>query len=303
VSAEDLGGAEVHTTASGVADHYALDDEHALAIGRQIVRSLARRKPDPPWERAEPAAPSVDPGELYGVIPADARHSYDVREVIARLVDGSDLHEFKERYGETLVCGFARIEGYPVGILANNGILFSSSSLKGAHFVELASQRRIPLVFLQNITGFMVGREYEAGGIAKDGAKLVTAVATTNVPKFTVIIGGSFGAGYYGMAGRAYSPRQLWMWPNARVSVMGGAQAARVLSTVSGEVETDEQREAFEAPILAEYERQGSPYYSTARLWDDGVIDPLDTRRVLAMGISAALNAPIPETHFGVFRM
>jgi 3-methylcrotonyl-CoA carboxylase beta subunit len=303
VSAEDLGGAEVHTTASGVADHYALDDEHALAIGREIVRSLAWRKPEPPWERMEARAPSVHPEELYGVIPADARQSYDVREVIARLVDGSDLHEFKERYGETLVCGFARIEGYPVGILANNGILFSSSSLKGAHFVELASQRRIPLVFLQNITGFMVGREYEAGGIAKDGAKLVTAVATTAVPKFTVIIGGSFGAGNYGMAGRAYSPRQLWMWPNARISVMGGAQAARVLSTVSGEVETDAQRDAFEAPILAEYERQGSPYYSTARLWDDGVIDPMDTRRVLAIGISAALNAPIGETRFGVFRM
>jgi acetyl-CoA carboxylase carboxyltransferase component len=303
VSAEELGGAEVHTSTSGVADHYALDDEHALAIGREIVRSLARRKPDPPWERVDPAAPSVNPEDLYGVIPADARQSYDVREVIARIVDGSDLHEFKERYGETLVCGFARIEGYPVGILANNGILFSSSSLKGAHFVELASQRRIPLVFLQNITGFMVGREYEAGGIAKDGAKLVTAVATTAVPKFTVIIGGSFGAGNYGMAGRAYSPRQLWMWPNARISVMGGAQAARVLSTVNDEIETDAQRDAFEAPILAEYERQGSAYYSTARLWDDGVIDPLDTRRVLAMGISAALNAPIPETRFGVFRM
>jgi acetyl-CoA carboxylase carboxyltransferase component len=303
VSAEDLGGAEVHTTTSGVADHYALDDEHALAIGREIVRSLAWRKPEPPWQRAEPSAPSVDPEDLYGVVPADARQSYDVREVIARIVDGSDLHEFKERYGETLVCGFARIEGYPVGILANNGILFSSSSLKGAHFVELASQRRIPLVFLQNITGFMVGREYEAGGIAKDGAKLVTAVATTAVPKFTVIIGGSFGAGNYGMAGRAYSPRQLWMWPNARISVMGGPQAARVLSTVSDEIETDAQRDAFEAPILAEYERQGSAYYSTARLWDDGVIDPLDTRRVLAMGISAALNAAIPETRFGVFRM
>jgi acetyl-CoA carboxylase carboxyltransferase component len=303
VSAEDLGGAEVHTATSGVADHYALDDEHALAIGREIVRSLARRKPEAPWERQEPAAPSVNPEDLYGVIPADARQSYDVREVIARIVDGSDLHEFKERYGETLVCGFARIDGYPVGILANNGILFSSSSLKGAHFVELASQRRIPLVFLQNITGFMVGREYEAGGIAKDGAKLVTAVATTAVPKFTVIVGGSFGAGNYGMAGRAYSPRQLWMWPNARISVMGGAQAARVLSTVSDEIETDAQRDAFEAPILAEYERQGSAYYSTARLWDDGVIDPLDTRRVLAIGISAALNAPIPETRFGVFRM
>jgi len=226
-----------------------------------------------------------------------------VREVIARLLDGSDFHEFKERYGETLVTGFGRIEGYPVGILANNGILFSSSSLKGAHFVELASQRRIPLVFLQNITGFMVGREYEAGGIAKDGAKLVTAVATTAVPKFTVVIGGSFGAGNYGMAGRAYGPRQLWMWPNARISVMGGQQAARVLSTVGGPFETDAARDAFEAPILAEYERQGSPYYSTARLWDDGVIDPLDTRRVLAMGISAAMNAPIEQTRFGVFRM
>jgi 3-methylcrotonyl-CoA carboxylase beta subunit len=303
VSAEDLGGAEVHTTTSGVADHFALDDEHAIAIGREIVRSLAWRKPEPPWERTLAAAPSVNPEELYGVIPADNRQSYDVREVIARLVDGSDFHEFKERYGETLVCGFARIEGYPVGILANNGILFSSSSLKGAHFVELASQRRIPLVFLQNITGFMVGREYEAGGIAKDGAKLVTAVATTAVPKFTVVIGGSFGAGNYGMAGRAYSPRQLWMWPNARISVMGGAQAARVLSTVRGGFETDADRDAFEAPILDEYERQGSPYYSTARLWDDGVIDPLDTRRVLAMGISAALNAPIGETRFGVFRM
>jgi acetyl-CoA carboxylase carboxyltransferase component len=303
VSAQELGGAEVHTVTSGVADHYALDDEHALAIGREIVRNLGWRRPDPPWERSDPAPPSVSPDEVYGVIPADARQSYDVREVIARLVDRSELHEFKARYGETLVCGFARIEGYPVGILANNGILFSSSALKGAHFVELASQRRIPLVFLQNITGFMVGREYEAGGIAKDGAKLVTAVATTSVPKFTVIIGGSFGAGNYGMAGRAYSPRQLWMWPNARISVMGGAQAARVLSTVRGTFETDADRDAFEAPILAEYDRAGSPYYSTARLWDDGVIDPLDTRRVLAMGIGAALNAEIPQTRFGVFRM
>jgi 3-methylcrotonyl-CoA carboxylase beta subunit len=218
-------------------------------------------------------------------------------------VDGSDFAEFKERYGETLVCGWARIEGYPVGIVANNGILFSASSLKGAHFVELASQRRIPLVFLQNITGFMVGREYEAGGIAKDGAKLVTAVATTSVPKLTVIIGGSFGAGNYGMAGRAYSPRFLWMWPNARISVMGGQQAARVLSTVRGSFETDADRDAFEGPILEKYEREGSPYHSTARLWDDGVIDPADTRRVLALGLSAALNAPIPETRFGVFRM
>jgi acetyl-CoA carboxylase carboxyltransferase component len=303
VSAEELGGAEVHTETSGVADHYALDDEHAIAIGRQIVRNLGWRKPDPPWERREPAEPSVDPLGLYRVIPAEPRQAYDVREVIARLVDGSEFAEFKERYGVTLVCGWARIEGYPVGILANNGILFSSSSLKGAHFVQLASQRRIPLVFLQNITGFMVGREYEAGGIAKDGAKLVTAVATTAVPKFTVVIGGSFGAGNYGMAGRAYSPRQLWMWPNARISVMGGAQAARVLSTVRGGFETDADRDAFEAPILEKYELEGSPYHSTARLWDDGVIDPLDTRRVLAMGISAALNAEIGETRFGVFRM
>ena len=303
VSAEDLGGAEVHTTKSGVADHFALDDEHALAIGRQIVRHLARRKPEPPWEVYEPCEPSVPPEELYAVIPADPRQSYDVREVIARLVDGSDFHEFKERYGETLVTGFARIHGYPVGIIANNGILFSESALKGAHFVELASQRRVPLVFLQNITGFMVGREYEAGGIARDGAKLVTAVSTTSVPKFTVIIGGSFGAGNYGMAGRAYGPRQLWMWPNARISVMGGAQAARVLSTVRGDFETDADRDAFEDPILEKYEREGSPYYSTARLWDDGVIDPLGTRRVLALGISAALNAPIAEPGFSLFRM
>ena len=303
VTAEELGGAEVHTVQSGVADHYALDDDHALAIGREIVRNLARRKPEPPWEVGEPCEPSVSPDGLYGVIPADARQSYDVREVIARLVDGSDFHEFKARYGETLVTGFARIMGFPVGILANNGILFSQSALKGAHFVELASQRRIPLVFLQNITGFMVGREYEAGGIARDGAKLVTAVSTTNVPKFTVIVGGSFGAGNYGMAGRAYGPRQLWMWPNARISVMGGAQAARVLSTVRGGFETDADRDAFEAPILEKYELEGSPYHSTARLWDDGVIDPMDTRRVLALGISAALNAPIPEPGFSLYRM
>src|SRR5437763_6974181 len=285
VSAEELGGADLHTATSGVADHFALDDEHALAIGRSIVRNLAWRKPDPPWRVAEPAPPSVNPADLYGVIPADPRQSYDVREVIARLVDGSDFHEFKERYGEALVTGVARIEGYPVGILANNGILFSSSSLKGAHFVELASQRRIPLLFLQNITGFMVGREYEAGGIAKDGAKLVTAVATTAVPKFTVIIGGSFGAGNYAMAGRAYSPRFLWTWPNARISVMGGQQAARVLSTVGGPFNDDADRDAFEAPILDTYEREGSPYFATARLWDDGIIDPLDTRRVLSIGL------------------
>ena len=303
VSAEDLGGAEVHTVQSGVADHYALNDEHALAIGREIVRNLARSKPEAPWEVADPCEPSVPPEQLYSIIPADARQSYDAREVIARLVDASEFHEFKERYGTTLVTGFARIHGYPVAIVANNGILFSESALKGAHFVELASQRRIPLVFLQNITGFMVGREYEAGGIARDGAKLVTAVSTTNVPKFTVIIGGSFGAGNYGMAGRAYGPRQLWMWPNARISVMGGAQAARVLSTVRGGFETDADRDAFEAPILETYEREGSPYHSTARLWDDGVIDPADTRRVLALGISAALNAPIPEPRFSLYRM
>ena len=303
VTAEELGGAEVHTVQSGVADHYALDDEHALAIGREIVRNLGWRRPDPPWATTEPQEPSVDLGNLYGVIPADPRQAYDVREVIARIVDDSELHEFKARYGETLVCGFARLAGNPVGIVANNGILFSQSALKGAHFVELCSQRRIPLVFLQNITGFMVGREYEAGGIARDGAKLVTAVSTTNVPKFTVIIGGSFGAGNYGMAGRAYGPRQLWMWPNARISVMGGAQAARVLSTVRGGFETDAERDAFEAPILDKYEREGSPYHSTARLWDDGVIDPMETRRVLAMGIDAALNAPIPQPGFSLYRM
>jgi 3-methylcrotonyl-CoA carboxylase beta subunit len=303
VTAEELGGAEVHTVQSGVADHYALDDEHALAIGREIIANLAWRPPEAPWPTTDPVAPAVDPASLYGVIPSDDRQAYDVREVIARLVDGSEFHEFKARYGETLVCGFGRLHGYPVGILANNGILFSQSALKGAHFVELASQRRIPLVFLQNITGFMVGREYEAGGIARDGAKLVTAVSTTNVPKFTVIIGGSFGAGNYGMAGRAYGPRQLWMWPNARISVMGGVQAARVLSTVRGGFADDGERDAFEAPILAEYERQGSPYYSTARLWDDGVIDPLDTRRVLAMGIGAALNAGIGEPGFSLYRM
>ena len=318
VSAEDLGGAEVHTTVSGVADHYALDDEHALALGREIVANLGRRRPEPPWQRQVPEPPAVDvgpssepgaPAGLYGVVSTDPRRGFEVREVIARLVDGSRFHEFKERYGPTLVCGFAHLDGWPIGILANNGILFSESALKGAHFIELASQRRIPLVFLQNITGFMVGREYEAGGIAKDGAKLVTAVATTAVPKFTVIIGGSFGAGNYAMAGRAYQPRQLWMWPNARISVMGGQQAARVLSTVregalpGGKWRTERAREEFEAPILEEYERQGSAYYSTARLWDDGVIDPLDTRAALSLGISAALNAPIEETRFGIFRM
>jgi acetyl-CoA carboxylase carboxyltransferase component len=294
VSAEELGGAEVHSRVSGVTDHYAVGDEHALALAREIVANLARRKPEPPWEPAAPEEPLYDPGELHGIVPQDYAKGYDVREVIARVVDGSRFHEFKALYGETLVCGFARIEGFPAAILANNGVLFSQSALKGAHFVQLACKRRVPLVFLQNITGFMVGKEYEAGGIAKDGAKLVTAVACAQVPKFTVIIGGSFGAGNYGMCGRAYSPRQLWMWPNARISVMGGEQAATVLSAV-GRADPDE--------IRARYEREGNPYYSTARLWDDGIIDPVDTRRVLARGISASLNAPIPDTIFGVFRM
>jgi 3-methylcrotonyl-CoA carboxylase beta subunit len=309
VSAEDLGGGEVHTQISGVADHLALDDEHALALGRQIVRHLDRRPPNPPWDRRSPEPPKVDPegangsAHLYATVSADPRRSVDVREVIARLVDGSRFHEFKPRYGDTLVTGFAHLEGYPLGIIANNGILFSQSALKGAHFIELAAQRRIPLVFLQNITGFMVGREYEAGGIAKDGAKMVTAVACAEVPKFTVILGGSFGAGNYAMAGRAYQPRFLWSWPNSRISVMGGQQAARVLSTVRGGFADEASRDAFEAPILDKYEREGSPYFATARLWDDGVIDPLDTRRVLALGIEAVLHAPIPDTRFGVFRM
>ena len=315
VSAEELGGASVHARLSGVVDHEALDDEHALALGRSIVRNLNRKALDPPWDRRLPEAPAVDPegraggAHLYSAISADTRRGVDVHEIIARLVDGSRFHEFKPLYGDTLVCGFAYVEGYPVGILANNGILFSSSSLKGAHFIELAAQRRIPLVFLQNITGFMVGREYEAGGIAKDGAKLVTAVACAEVPKFTILVGGSFGAGNYAMSGRAYQPRFLWTWPNSRISVMGGQQAARVLSTVreasleGGRWTNDADREAFEAPILEKYEQEGSPYYATARLWDDGIIDPLDTRRVLALGIEAALHAPIPETKFGVFRM
>jgi acetyl-CoA carboxylase carboxyltransferase component len=294
VTAEELGGADVHARHSGVADHYATSDEHALAIARRIVADTYGRKPEPPWDRAPAEPPAVDPADLYGLIPADHRTQLDAREVIARIVDGSRFDEFKTLYGETLVCGWARIEGYPVGILANNGVLFAQSAQKGAHFVELACRRRVPLVFLQNITGFMVGKEYEAGGIARDGAKLVTAVACAEVPKFTVVIGGSFGAGNYGMCGRAYSPRQLWMWPNARISVMGGEQAATVLTMV-GDADPDE--------IRATYEREGNPYYSTARLWDDGIIDPLDTRHVLALGISAALNAPIPETTFGVFRM
>ena len=293
VTAEELGGADVHARRSGVADHYAMDDEHALALARQIVRNLHRRK-DVPWEPAAPESPALDPSDLYGLVPEDFRHQVDPRELIARIVDGSRLDEFKALYGETLVCGFARIEGYPVAILASNGVLFAESAQKGAHFVELACKRRIPLVFLQNITGFMVGKEYEAGGIARDGAKLVMAVACADVPKFTVVTGGSFGAGNYAMCGRAYGPRQLWMWPNARISVMGGEQAATVLSMV-GDADPEQ--------IKALYEAEGSPYYSTARLWDDGIIDPLDTRRVLALGISAALNAPIPDSVFGIFRM
>jgi acetyl-CoA carboxylase carboxyltransferase component len=293
VTAEELGGADVHARRSGVADHYATSDEHALALARQIVRHLGDPPPGP-WQLAPPEPPALDPSDLYGAVPEDFRHELDPLEVIARLVDGSRFHEFKALYGDTLVCGFARLEGYPVAILANRGVLFAESAQKGAHFVELACKRRVPLVFLQNITGFMVGKEYEEAGIARDGAKLVTAVACADVPKFTVVTGGSFGAGNYAMCGRAYEPRQLWMWPNARISVMGGDQAAMVLTMV-GEADPEE--------IRATYEREGSPYYSTARLWDDGVIDPLDTRRVLALGLAAAANAPVPETTFGVFRM
>ncbi len=294
VTAEELGGADVHTRHSGLADHYATSDEHALALARQLVRNLQTGPGVRPWEVAAAEPPTADPSDLYGLVPEDFKHQVDPRELIARIVDGSRFDEFKALYGETLVCGWARIEGYPVGILANSGVLFAESSQKGAHFIELACKRKIPLVFLQNITGFMVGQEYEAGGIARDGAKLVMAVACAEVPKFTVVVGGSFGAGNYAMAGRAYEPRQLWMWPNARISVMGGDQAATVLTMV-GDADPDE--------IRAKYEAEGNPYHSTARLWDDGIIDPLDTRRVLALGISAALNAPIPETTFGVFRM
>ena len=309
VSAEELGGADVHARVSGVADHYALNDLHALQIARRIVGHLNRAKTISLELRA-PREPAFDPAELDGVIPIDTRRPYDVREVIARVVDGSELDEFKALYGTTLVCGFAHIHGYPVGIVASNGILFSESALKGAHFIELCSQRGIPLVFLQNITGFMVGRKYEAQGIAKDGAKMVTAVACAKVPKFTVIIGGSFGAGNYGMCGRAYGPRFLWMWPNARISVMGGEQAASVLATVrrdglekGGKSWSKADEEAFKQPIRDQYETQGHPYYATARLWDDGVIAPTETRRVLALAISASLNAPVEDTAFGVFRM
>jgi 3-methylcrotonyl-CoA carboxylase beta subunit len=298
VSEEELGGADLHARRSGVVDHYALDDVHALEIVREIVANLNRRKLLPPDLR-EPEPPKYDPSELYGIVPTDPRVAYDVREVIARIVDASRFHEFKQLYGDTIVCGFAHLHGFPVGIVANNGILFSESALKAAHFIELCDQRKTPLVFLQNITGFMVGKEYEEGGIAKDGAKMVTAVACAVVPKFTVVIGGSFGAGNYAMCGRAYDPRFLWMWPNARISVMGGEQAATVLAIVRGTPDDDE----FKAPIREQYERQGHPYYSTARLWDDGIIDPLDTRDVLGLGISAAYNAPIGEPRYGVFRM
>jgi 3-methylcrotonyl-CoA carboxylase beta subunit len=310
VSAEDLGGGDVHTRLSGVADHLAEDDLHALAIARASVANLNWRKPDQ-LLRTAPRAPLFDTAELHGVIPKDPRKPFDVREIIARIVDGSEFDEFKARYGATLVTGFAHIEGLPVGIVANNGILFGESAMKGAHFIELCCQRKVPLVFLQNITGFMVGRKYENDGIAKHGAKMVTAVATATVPKFTVIIGGSFGAGNYGMCGRAYGPRFLWMWPNARISVMGGEQAASVLATVRrdgiearGGQWSAEEEAAFKAPILSQFEQQAHPYYASARLWDDGIIDPADTRRVLALALSASLNAPIPDSpRFGVFRM
>ena len=308
VTAEELGGADVHTRTSGVADHYAKDEDEALARARDVVGTLTTRK-QLPWDLEEPEDPLHAPEELGGVVPVSPRKAFDVREVVARVVDGSRLSEFKARYGPTLVCGFARVMGYPVGILANNGVLFSESALKATHFIAMCCQRRVPLVFLQNITGFIVGREYEQRGIAKDGAKMVHAVANAAVPKFTVVIGGSFGAGNYAMCGRAYQPRQLWMWPSARISVMGGEQAASVLSQVKQEQRTREGRPmsaeevaALEAPILAKYEEEGSPYYSTARLWDDGIIAPADTRTVLALGLSAALNAPIPESRFGVFR-
>ncbi len=304
-TAEELGGADVHTRISGVADHFAEDDAEALRIVRSIIQNIPRSR-SAPWEVTPPEEPLHDPAGLYGIIPSDLRQSYDVREVIARIVVGSRFHEFKARYGPTLVCGFARITGFPVGIVANNGILFSESALKGAHFIELCAQRNVPLVFLQNITGFMVGRQYENAGIARDGAKMVTAVACANVAKFTVVIGGSFGAGNYAMCGRAYGPRQLWMWPNARISVMGGEQAASVLLQVRldrGESLSPEEQERFKAPTIERYEAEGSPYFSTARLWDDGVIDPVDTRRVLSLGISAALNAPFEPTAWGIFRM
>jgi 3-methylcrotonyl-CoA carboxylase beta subunit len=304
VTAEELGGGDLHARKSGVTDHLAANDQQALAMVRAIVATLGPA-PEPPWAVVPADEPSLDPAGIYGVVPSDPRVQYDVREVIARVVDGSRFLEFKPEYGSTLVTGFAHLFGHPVGVVANNGVLFSESALKGTHFIELCDQRRIPLVFLQNITGFMVGREYEAGGITKHGAKMVTAVACARVPKLTVIIGGSFGAGNYAMSGRAYSPRFLWMWPNARISVMGGEQAASVLATVADrdEVWSEEERELFKRPIREQYERQGNPYYATARLWDDGIIDPADTRRVLGLGLAAAGDAPIEPVRFGVFRM
>ncbi len=309
VTAEELGGAEVHTRTSGVADHLAANDAHALGLARRIVANLNQRKRIE-LELQPTREPAYDPAEIYGLIPADLRKPYDSRELLARILDASEFDEFKALYGSTLICGFGHIHGYPVGIIANNGILFSESALKGAHFIELCAQRGIPLVFLQNITGFMVGRKYEAGGIAKDGAKMVTAVATAAVPKLTMIVGGSFGAGNYGMCGRAFSPRFLWMWPNARISVMGGEQAANVLAQIRkdnmetrGERWSEAEAEQFKAPIREQYERQGHPYYATARLWDDGIVDPAETRMVLGLGLSAALNAPIEPTRFGLFRM
>jgi 3-methylcrotonyl-CoA carboxylase beta subunit len=309
VDAESLGGADVHTSVSGVADHFAENDTHALGIARDLVRNLNRKK-QIPLNTAEPREPAYPAEEIYGIVPRETRIPFDIRELIARIVDGSEFSEFKARYAKTLVTGFAHIHGYPVGIVANNGILFAESALKGAHFIELCNQRNIPLVFLQNISGFMVGRKYENAGIAKDGAKMVTAVACSHVPKFTVVIGGSFGAGNYAMCGRAYGARFLWMWPNSRISVMGGEQAASVLATVkrdgieaAGKTWSEEEEADFKDPIRDQYERQGHPYYASARLWDDGIIDPIDTRRVLGMAISASLNAPIEQGRYGVFRM
>ena len=309
VDSEDLGGADVHTRTSGVADHYALNDSHAIEIARDIVSNL-NRSPKSKLNIKEPEDPIYNPEELYEIIPEDSKLPYDVKEVIARLVDGSKFHEFKANYGKTIVCGFANIMGYPIGIVANNGVLFSESSLKATHFIEMCCQRKVPLVFLQNIVGFMVGKDYESGGIAKDGAKMVMAVSNAKVPKFTVVIGGSFGAGNYGMCGRAYQPRQMWMWPNARISVMGGEQAADVLATIKQDQFKSKGRAMMKAeikklrdPILEKYESEGNPYYSTARLWDDGIIDPMDTRMILALGISTSLNAPLEDTNFGIFRM
>ena len=309
VNSEDLGGADVHTRSSGVADHYALNDSHAIEIARDIVSNL-NRSPKSKLNIKEPEDPIYNPEELYEIVPEDSKLPYDVKEIIARLVDGSKFHEFKANYGKTIVCGFANLMGYPIGIVANNGILFSESSLKATHFIEMCCQRKIPLVFLQNIVGFMVGKDYESGGIAKDGAKMVMAVSNAKVPKFTVVIGGSFGAGNYGMCGRAYQPRQMWMWPNARISVMGGEQAADVLATIKqdqfkskGKTMTKSEIKKLRDPILEKYESEGNPYYSTARLWDDGIIDPMDTRMILALGISTSLTAPLEDNDFGIFRM